>query len=128
MCGDAVCLDYTESSATFIACAFSGGEEDVWCDGDLEFSDGDADDGDIERPVIGAVDFNAEGGTKVSVWPENLEPGYLYGLGRSDTPVGPYVVEEGGWLRADENGELPDALTAPKKGSSGFYRVEARSE
>jgi len=57
----------------------------------------------------------------VSVVPANVKPGLWYGLGRSATPTGDFAV--GTWLQADENGRLPAALTAPRTGVSGFYRV-----
>ena len=80
-------------------------------------------------PVIGAaVDFGAADASTVSVWLEKdtVKPGLWYGLGRSDTPVGPFVVEDGAWVRADADGALHEALTAPKTGPQGFYRVIVR--
>ena len=80
-------------------------------------------------PVIGAaVDFGAADASTVSVWPERdtVKPGLWYGLGRSDTPVGPFVVEDGAWVRADADGVLHEALTAPKTSPQGFYRVIVR--
>ena len=80
-------------------------------------------------PVIGAaVDFGAADASTVSVWLEEdtVKPGLWYGLGRSETPVGPFVVEDGAWVRADADGVLHEALTAPKIGAQGFYRVIVR--
>ena len=80
-------------------------------------------------PVIGAVvDFGAADASTVSVWLETdtVKPNLLYGLGRSETPVGPFVVEDGAWVRADADGVLREALTAPKTGPQGFYRVIVR--
>ena len=81
---------------------------------------------DLAKPGLGEVDFNAADGTTVSVWPTDVRPGLVYGLGRSESPTGPFVVEEDGWVRADANGNLPRALTAPKGDSGGFYRVIVR--
>ena len=84
---------------------------------------------ELAAPGVGegaVVDFEAEGGTRVSVRPTNVKPGMSYGLGRSETPDGRYVVADDGWVRADERGVLPRALTAPKGGSTGYYRVFAR--
>ena len=82
----------------------------------------------LALPVIRTVDFGEADASTVSVWLENdsVKPGLLYGLGRSETPVGPFLVEEGGWVRADANGMLHEALTAPKVGPQGFYRVVVR--
>jgi len=66
------------------------------------------------------VDLTGSAGT-VSVSPANVKPGLWYGLGRSATPTGDFTVET--WLQADADGTLPGALTAPKKGAAGFYRV-----
>lgn len=76
--------------------------------------------------IGGAVDFGGEEDSTVSVWPENVKPALLYGLGRSETPVGPFIVEDGSWVRADANGVLHEALQAPKIGPQGFYRVIVR--
>ena len=82
---------------------------------------------DQAKPGLGEVDFNAADGTAVSVWPTNVKPGLVYGLGRSESPTGPFAVEEDGWVRADANGTLPRALTAPKGDGAGyFYRVIVR--
>ena len=83
----------------------------------------------LAAPVIGAaVDFGAADVSTVSVWLETdtVKPNLLYGLGRSETPVGPFVVEDGAWVRADADGVLHEALTAPKIGPQGFYRVIVR--
>lgn len=77
-------------------------------------------------PVIGKVDFGEADASTVSVWPDNVKPNLLYGLGRSETPNGPFVVEDGAWVRADANGVLHEALSAPKIGPQGFYRVIVR--
>lgn len=77
-------------------------------------------------PVIGKVDFGEADASTVSVWPDNVKPNLLYGLGRSETPSGPFVVEDGAWVRADANGVLHEALSAPKIGPQGFYRVIVR--
>lgn len=80
-------------------------------------------------PVIGAaVDFGAADASTVSVWLETdtVKPNLFYGLGWSETPVGPFVVEDGAWVRADADGVLREALTAPKIGPQGFYRVLVR--
>lgn len=84
---------------------------------------------DLAKPGIGGdgeVDFNAADGTAVSVWPTNVKPGLVYGLGRSDSPTGPFVVAEDGWVQTGATGTLPRALTAPKGDSGGFYRVIVR--
>lgn len=82
---------------------------------------------DLAKPGLGEVDFDAADGTMVSVWPTDVKPGLVYGLGRSDSPTGPFVVEEDGWVQADANGALPHALTAPKgDGAGGFFRVIVR--
>ena len=81
------------------------------------------------KPVIDAdaqVDFNATDGTEVSVMPSNVKPHLWYGLGRSDSPAGPFVVEKDGWVQAGADSTLPRALTAPKGDSGGFYRVIVR--
>lgn len=83
----------------------------------------------LAAPVIGAAtDFGAADASTVSVWLETdtVKPNLLYGLGRSETPVGPFVVEDGAWVRADADGVLHEALTAPKIGPQGFYRVLVR--
>ena len=68
--------------------------------------------------------FTVDGdGDTVSLMPGNVKPGLFYGLGVSDNPAGPYTVAEDGWLQADADGNLPAALTAPKLGAGGFYRV-----
>lgn len=77
-------------------------------------------------PVIGEVDFGGVDGTMVSVWPWNVKANLWYGLGRSETPKGPFVVEDGAWVRADADGVLHEALKAPKIGPQGFYRVIVR--
>ena len=75
------------------------------------------------------ADINAAGGTAVSVWPTNVKPGLVYGLGRSKWPTGPFVVEEDGWVQADANGNLPRDLTAPKAGGAeGFFRIMVRED
>lgn len=84
---------------------------------------------ELAAPEIGAdaeVDFEAADGTEVSVRPTNVKPGVLYGLGWSATPSGPFAVRDGGWVQADGNGVLPRALSAPKIGAAGYYRVIAR--
>lgn len=81
---------------------------------------------DQAKPGLGEVDFNAADGTAVSVWPTNVKPGLVYGLGRSESPTGPFIVEEDGWVQADANRTLPHALTASKDGPSCFYRVIVR--
>ncbi len=84
---------------------------------------------DLAKPGIGGdgeVDFNVADGTVVSVWPTNVKPGLVYGLGRSESPTGTFAVEEAGWVRADANGTLPRVLTAPKIGAQCFYRVIVR--
>jgi len=63
--------------------------------------------------------------TEVSVVPATVVPGLWYGLGCGATPAGPYAVPSGGWVRAETDG-LPHALTAPKAGASGYYRVMVR--
>jgi len=56
---------------------------------------------------------------------DNVKPLLYYGLGWSETPNGEYVVEPGLWLRADENGELPSDVKAPKgNGNARFFRVK----
>ena len=74
----------------------------------------------------GAVDFGGADGSSVSVWLENVKPKLAYGLGRSDTPVGPFVVEDGSWVRADDDGVLYEALTAPRIGPRSFYKIIVR--
>ena len=76
-------------------------------------------DGETKVDLTGSED-------EVALVPSNVKPGLLYGLGHSDSPAGPYVVEEGGWVQADADGKLPRALTAPKAGASGYYRVVVR--
>ena len=79
----------------------------------------------LARPRIDAestVDFTGSD-TEVSVIPSNIRPELWYGLGRSETPTGPFAVEKDGWVQADEKGDLPDPLKAPKSGPCGFYRV-----
>ena len=80
----------------------------------------------LAKPGIGEVDFNAADGTAVSVWPTDVRPGLVYGLGRGKSPTGPFIVEEDGWVQADANGALPHALTASKDGDACFYRVIVR--
>ena len=80
----------------------------------------------LALPVIRTVDFGEADASTVSVWLENVKSGLTYGLGRSETPVGPFLVEDGSWVRADANGVLHEALTAPKVGPQGFYRVVVR--
>ena len=82
----------------------------------------------LALPVIRTIDFGEADASTVSVWLENdsVKPGLLYGLGRSETPVAPFLVEDGSWVRADANGVLHEALTAPKVGPQGFYRVVVR--
>ena len=46
-------------------------------------------------------------------------PGDIYWI--IETPGGEPVVEK--WVQADADGNLPEPLTAPKAGASGFYRV-----
>lgn len=64
---------------------------------------------------------------EVSIKPANVKPYLYYGIGRADSPAGPYVVEADGWVQADADGTLPQALTAPKTGAEGYYRVEVRT-
>jgi len=66
------------------------------------------------------AEVDLTGDTVVAI-PANLAPYCRYGLGRSATPAGPYAV--GRWLRTDAEGYLPEPLTAPKEGETGFYRV-----
>ena len=81
---------------------------------------------DQGAPIIGDVDFGGVDGTTVRLWPLNVKPNLWYGLGRSETPMGPFIVEDGAWVRADADGVLHEALTAPKIGPQGFYRVLVR--
>ena len=46
-------------------------------------------------PVIGEVDFGDADGTTVSVWPWNVKPNLLYGLGWSETPKTSYGLSKG---------------------------------
>ena len=74
-------------------------------------------------PGVRKVDFGGADGSSVSVWLENVKPKLAYGLGRSDVPQGPFVVEDGSWVMADEDGVLHKALTAPKVGPRNFYMI-----
>ena len=77
-------------------------------------------------PGVRKVDFGGADGSSVSVWLENVKPKLAYGLGRSDVPQGPFVVEDGSWVMADEDGVLHKALTAPKVGPRNFYMIIVR--
>ena len=66
--------------------------------------------------------------TEVAIRPANVKPGLWYGLGRGDSPTGPFEVPEGGWVQADEHGELPESVRAAKSGATGFYRVIVTDE
>ena len=60
---------------------------------------------------------------------ENVKPLLYYGLGWSETPCGEFVVEPGMWIQADENGNLPGEVKAPRgKGSSRFFRVKVTDD
>lgn len=74
------------------------------------------------RPVLGDFELGRTELDSAAVSVENVVPGLLYGLGRAETPTGPYVVDR--WVRA-KPGEAID-LTAPKEGASGFYRIIVR--
>ena len=74
------------------------------------------------KPELGDFDLGAAGDGAATVVIDNVVPGLWYGIGRAESPVGPYVVDE--WIRAKSSEPL--VLTAPKAGSSGFYRVMAR--
>lgn len=74
------------------------------------------------KPVLGDFDLGVAEFDSAAVSVENVVPGLLYGLGRAETPAGPYVVDE--WVRA-KPGEAV-SLTAPKVGSSGSCRIKAR--
>ena len=78
---------------------------------------------DEAAPVVEAVDLGSVTATgQASVEVSNVIPNLEYGLGRSESPVGPYVVET--WQRATSGGNL--RLVAPANGSSGFFKVMAR--
>ena len=70
--------------------------------------------------AMGIAAAALEGAATVVI--DNVVPGLWYGIGRAESPAGPYVVDE--WIRA-KSGE-PLVLTAQKTGDSGFYRVMAR--
>ena len=74
------------------------------------------------KPELGDFDLGAAGDGPATVFIDNVVPGLWYGIGRAESPVGPYVVDE--WIRAKSSEPLK--LTAPKAGDSGFYRVMAR--
>ena len=74
------------------------------------------------KPVLGDFELGPTEFDSATVSVENVVPGLLYGLGRAETPVGPYVVER--WVRAKPGEALN--LTAPKEGASGFYRIIVR--
>ena len=74
------------------------------------------------KPELGDFDLGAAGDGPATVVIDNVVPGLWYGIGRAESPAGPYVVDE--WIRAKSSEQL--VLTAPKTGSSGFYRVMAR--
>lgn len=78
----------------------------------------------VATPEVSAVDASSD--SIMSVWPGNVKPLLEYGLGRGESPAGPFDVSAEAWVRADEKGELPRPLTAPKSGASGFYRVIVR--
>lgn len=60
---------------------------------------------------------------------ENVKPLLYYGLGWSETPCGEFVVEPGMWIQADESGNLPGEVKAPRgKGSSRFFRVKVTDD
>ena len=82
-------------------------------------------DPDVAAPKVsneGFVDLTGDAEV-VRVMPTNVKPNLWYGLGRSDTPAGPFVVEPDGWVQADAEGSLPQALAAPRIGDGCFYRV-----
>lgn len=74
------------------------------------------------KPELGDFDLGAAGDGPATVVIDNVVPGLWYGIGRAESPAGPYVVDE--WIRAKS--DEPLKLTAPKTGDSGFYRVMAR--
>ena len=80
---------------------------------------------EIVPPVIDAdslVDFSDQ--SVVRVIPSNRRAGVQYGLGWSVDVNGPYKVES--WTTADADANLPEPLTAPRKGPKCFYRVFAK--
>ena len=74
------------------------------------------------RPVLVDFDLAYPNGRLAAVMVGNAVIGLEYGLGRAETPVGPYVVDE--WVKATGDGSL--VLAAPLSGPAGFYRVMAR--
>lgn len=74
------------------------------------------------RPVLVDFDLAYPNGRLAAVTVGNAVIGLEYGLGRAETPVGPYVVDE--WVKATGDGSL--VLAAPLSGPAGFYRVMAR--
>lgn len=77
-------------------------------------------------PVAGELEANFKTTEVAMRSVENMKPGLWYALGYSDSPAGPFAVNN--W----QEGKGPDAagemyfdkpLTAPKNGASGFYRV-----
>ena len=71
------------------------------------------------KPEIGEVEL---GGDEAAIAVGNVIPGLVYGLGRAESPAGPYEVDE--WVKPVPG--KPLVLTAEKESSSAFYRVEAK--
>ena len=65
-------------------------------------------------------------GEVFAVLPDNLRPGLWYGLGKSETPFGPFVVDEDSWRQADGDGRLDGPLTTRTGGECGYYKVYVR--
>lgn len=60
-------------------------------------------------------------GETVVIVPANVKPLLWYALGTSATPAGNYQPVR--WIQADNQGRLPEKLTAAKSAASGFYKV-----
>lgn len=66
-------------------------------------------------------------GDEVKVTPGNIVPNCWYGLGwKKRLQDFDFTVDT--WVKSDEFGVLPEPLTAPKDGTSGFYRVLVTAE
>ena len=74
------------------------------------------------KPELGDFHIGEGEDGEVTVVVNNVVVGLWYGIGRAESPVGPYVVDK--WFRATSASQL--TLTAPKTGAAGFYKIMAR--
>ena len=74
------------------------------------------------KPELGDFHIGAGEDGEVTVVVNNVVIGLWYGIGRAESPVGPYVVDK--WFRATSASPLE--LTAQKTGAAGFYKIMAR--